>query len=496
MSYCLNPNCQQPQNPETVQFCQNCGSKILLGERYRAIKPIGQGGFSRTFLGVDEYKPSKPYCVIKQFRPQDAGMYNSEKAAELFRLEAIQLEELGKHPQIPELLAHFEQDNRQYLVQEYIDGQNLAQELDEQGAFNETQIRQLLQELLPVLQFVHERLVIHRDIKPENIIRRRLSPTNFGKAKAGELVLVDFGASKSATYSALARTGTVIGSAGYAAPEQTFGKAVFASDLYSLGVTCIHLLTQIPPFDLYDSREGKWVWRDYLVDNPVSPQLARILDKMLSYALAHRYQSAAEVLADLNNSQPDITASFLSSKPTLPPVQLLEAKGAEILQGFQNNPHQRRLGISYGLWAFGFLGFGGLHRFYNGKIFSGLLWFFTYNLFGVGQILDFFLIPTMAEEYEKKIKAKMGLSSAGVPLTEPVGITETVPLPTRERLILKLLQSAYARGGKLSLTQAVMDTGVGFNEVKSILQEMAAAGYVSISNDPVTGIVIYQFNEL
>lgn len=422
-------------------------------------------------------------------------MRNSEKAAELFHLEAVKLEELGKHPQIPELLAHFEQDNRQYLIQEYIDGPNLAQELDEQGAFNETQIRQLLQELLPVLQFVHERLVIHRDIKPENIIRRRVSPTNFGKAKAGELVLVDFGASKSVTYSALPRTGTVIGSAGYAAPEQAFGKAVFASDLYSLGVTCIHLLTQVPPFDLYDSREGKWVWRDYLVNNPVSPQLGRILDKMLSYALAHRYQSAAEVLADLN-SQPDTRAPSLSPEPTLPNVQPLEVKSAEILQAFRDNPRQRRIGISYGLWAFGFFGIGGLHRFYNGKIFSGLLWFFTYNLFGVGQILDLFLIPTMAEEYERKIKAKMGLSSAGVPLTEPTGITETVPLPTRDRLILKLLQSALARGGKLSLTQAVMDTGVGFSEVKSVLQEMVAEGYVSISNDPVTGIVIYQFNEL
>lgn len=492
MSYCLNPNCQQPQNPDTAQFCQHCGSKILLGDRYRAIKPIGVGGFGCTFLGVDEYKPSKPRCVIKQFRPQDTGTRNSEKAAELFRLEAVQLEELGKHPQIPDLLAHFEQDNRQYLVQEYIDGQNLARELDEEGAFNETQIRQLLADLLPVLQFVHDRQVIHRDIKPENIIRRRISPTNFGKAKAGELVLVDFGASKSAAGSALDRTGTVIGSAGYAAPEQAFGRAVFASDLYSLGVTCVHLLTQVPPFDLFDSREGKWVWRDYLVDNPVSPQLGRVLDKMLNSAIARRYQGAAEVLADLNR-QPTAAAKPLPPEPAAPP---LEVKGAEILQSFQQDPHQRRVGISYGLWAAGFVGFGGLHRFYNGKIFSGLLWFCTYNLFGVGQVLDLFLIPTMAEEYERKMKAKMGLSSAGVPLTEPAAIAQTVPLPTRDRLILKLLQAARARGGKLSLTQAVMDTGVSFSEVKSVLQEMAVAGHVSIGNDPATGIVIYQFNEL
>ena len=107
MSYCLNPSCQQPQNPDLTKFCQNCGSKLLLKERYRAIKLIGQGGFGRTFLSVDEDKPSKPPCVIKQFFPQAQGTDSAQKAAELFEQEAVRLDELGKHPQIPELLAHF-----------------------------------------------------------------------------------------------------------------------------------------------------------------------------------------------------------------------------------------------------------------------------------------------------------------------------------------------------------------------------------------------------
>ena len=85
---------------------------MLLGDRYRAIKQIGQGGFGRTFLAVDEYKPSKPYCVIKQFFPQDASF---PKAKPLFQQEAVLQESLGKHPQIPELLAHFEQDERKVL---------------------------------------------------------------------------------------------------------------------------------------------------------------------------------------------------------------------------------------------------------------------------------------------------------------------------------------------------------------------------------------------
>jgi serine/threonine protein kinase len=108
---------------------------LLLAERYRAIKPIAQGGFGRTLLAEDEYKPSKPQCVIKQFYPQ--GQNNAGKAAELFQQEAVRLEQLGKHPQIPELFAHFEQDSRQYIVQELIDGQNLAEELAETAVFGE-----------------------------------------------------------------------------------------------------------------------------------------------------------------------------------------------------------------------------------------------------------------------------------------------------------------------------------------------------------------------
>ncbi len=289
MSYCLNPNCQNSQNLAGTLLCQSCGSKLLLREHYRALKPIGQGGFGRTFLAVDEDKPSKPRCVIKQFFPQTQGTDNTQKAAELFEQEAVRLDNLGRHPQIPNLLAYFIQDGQQYLVQEFIDGQNLAQALAESGVFSETQIRDLLNSLLAALEFIHSHNVIHRDIKPENIIRRC----------DGQLVLVDFGAAKYATGTALARTGTVIGSAGYVSPEQSVGRAVFASDIYSLGLTCIHLLTQVEPFDLYSDSEGDWVWRSYL-NSPVSDELGQILDKMLFSATKRRYQTAGEVLKDLN----------------------------------------------------------------------------------------------------------------------------------------------------------------------------------------------------
>ncbi|MDZ8093601.1 MAG: serine/threonine-protein kinase [Nostoc sp. DedQUE05] len=304
MSYCLNPHCPKPENPNHVNFCVTCGAKLLLKERYRAIKPIGQGGFGKTFLAMDEDKPSKPRCVIKQFYPQSQGTSTLAKAVELFNQEAVQLDELGKHPQIPELLAYFTQEARQYLVQEFIDGQNLAQELAHRGAFSEIEIWQLLNDLLPVLQFCHARHVIHRDIKPENIILRESDR---------KLVLVDFGAAKSATGAALSKTGTTIGSPEYVAPEQMRGRAIFASDIYSLGATCINLLTARSPFDSYDTSNDTWVWQQYL-QTPVSNQLSRILNKMLESIPIRRYQTVDEVLKDLNQ-QPQVAAPAIAPKP-------------------------------------------------------------------------------------------------------------------------------------------------------------------------------------
>src|SRR5919199_1600814 len=169
MSYCLNLRCQKPQNPINARFCSTCGSRLLLGERYRGLKPISQGGIGRTFLAVDEQDTSRRRCIIKQFSPKNHGTTNAEQAAELFRQEAMRLQELGQHPQIPQLLAYFEPDNQSgvssapAIVQTLIEGESLAQKLEAEGAFSETQLRQLLAELLPVLQFVHDRGVIHRD---------------------------------------------------------------------------------------------------------------------------------------------------------------------------------------------------------------------------------------------------------------------------------------------------------------------------------------------
>ncbi len=292
MSYCLNSDCPAPENSPTELNCRACGSLLVLKGRYRAVKPIGQGNFGRTFQAVDESIPSRPPCVIKLFQPQviqsDEAM---RKAIDLFEQEAVQLDRLGNHPHIPDLLAYFILDGKSYLVQKFIDGQDLSDELLRKGAFDEAKIRQLLGDLLPVLDYIHQENVIHRDVKPKNIIRQKSDQ---------KLFLVDFGAVKFVRESGLFKTGTAIGSSGFAAPEQMMGKAVFASDLYSLGATCIYLLTGISPAKLFNIRENVWLWRQAL-KQPLSEGLMQLLDKLLQRLPGQRFGSAALALSALQS---------------------------------------------------------------------------------------------------------------------------------------------------------------------------------------------------
>ncbi|VEP18449.1 Serine/threonine protein kinase [Hyella patelloides LEGE 07179] len=303
MSQCLNPDCLV-KNSEKTQFCRECGAKLLLSDRYRALNILGKGGFGRTFLAIDEQKPSKPRCVIKQFLPQVKSKKGLAKAAELFEREAMRLDELGQHSQIPSLLAFFNQEEQLYLIQEFIDGNDLQKELTIQGVFHEQQIKELLNDMLAVLNFVHSNNVIHRDIKPENIIRRK---------EDNKLVLVDFGAAKSTGGLDTSKTGTIIGSAAYISPEQAAGKPKFASDLYSLGATCLHLLTNTEPTELFDLAEGEWMWREYLEDNDISYELSRVLDKLVEGATKRRFQTVEEVLEALSR-----TSGASHIKPTKP----------------------------------------------------------------------------------------------------------------------------------------------------------------------------------
>ncbi len=331
--YCTRPRCPRPQNYfadlddittlKTTQqkYCTTCGMPLLLDGRYVPVKLLGRGGFGAAFLARDRRIPGMRQCVVKQFQPAGNLSLNQLQQAQLmFEREAEVLSQLGNdHEQIPDLFAFFpvivnglqpeQQDQFFYLVQEYIDGQNLEEELVQQGKFSEQQVLEVLQEILKVLKFVHHRGIIHRDIKPSNIMRRR----------DGRLFLLDFGAVKQVTNAALgsAASSTGIYSMGFAPPEQMAGGQVFPStDLYALAVTILILLTNQEAIQLFDAYSNQWKWRSQVT---VSPRLADILDKMLLPAANQRFQSAQDVLDALNSQAAQAPTQFNSPSVTLPP---------------------------------------------------------------------------------------------------------------------------------------------------------------------------------
>ncbi len=157
--------------------------------------------------------------------------------------------------------------------------------------------------------------------------------------------------------------------------------------------------------------------------------------------------------------------------------------------------NNNRLSTSYILCAFGLLGIGGLHRLYNGRFATGVLWLCTGGLFYVGQLVDVFLMPGMVEEYEARLRSRAGISPFGVPVNQPVVATQ-VQRPNGNQLMIKLIEAAENNGGRLSVTQGVKATGANFAEVETALKEMYKSGYARIDNDPDTGAVTYYFHEI
>jgi serine/threonine protein kinase, bacterial len=298
MSYCLNPNCNNPNNVPEASTCQACGWSLLLRDRYRSSRILGRGGFATTFLAVDEGLPGQPICVIKQLRPVLNAAHILEMSRELFQREAATLGKIGNHPQLPRLLDYFEIDQDFYLIQEYVSGSTLQQEVRRSGQFDESMVVEVLKEVLPILNYLHEQQVIHRDIKPANIIRRTIDR---------KLVLIDFGAVKDQVNQAAANnpenttlTSFAVGTPGFAPPEQMAMRPVYASDVYSLGITCIYLLTGKSPKDLnYSQATGELNWREHV---RLSPRFQRLIEKMLEVSLRDRYQSAREVSQALDDS--------------------------------------------------------------------------------------------------------------------------------------------------------------------------------------------------
>lgn len=294
----------------------------LLDNRYRILQVIGEGAFGKTFLAEDTRTPLNRRCVVKQLKPATNEPVKYQILKERFQREAVMLETLGKtNEQIPNLHAYFTEHQEFYLVQDWIEGENLAQKVKAEGILSESVVCQLLSSLLLVFEFIHAKGIIHRDVKPENIMLR---------ARDGKPVLIDFGAVKEVISSIVDSQGgpdssIIIGTPGYMALEQAAGQPVFSSDLYSLGMTAIFLLTGKRPKELQDPLTGEVKWHQLAI---VSAELRGILDKAIQRFAHDRYQTAG----DMNAALRSLVSTIHNPIPTPPipdppvPVPVLRQK--------------------------------------------------------------------------------------------------------------------------------------------------------------------------
>lgn len=274
----------------------------LLNNRYRILKTLGRGGFGETYLTEDTHMPSGRKCVLKQLKPMVKNPQTPLWIKERFQREAAILEELGEgNEQIPRLYAYFSEDDKFYLVQEWIEGLTLDQYWEQEGNLHRDEVRQILLKLLPVLDYVHSRRMIHRDIKPENIILRRGDKLP---------VLIDFGAVKEAIATEINQNSNSnysasIGTPGYMSSEQAAGRPIYSSDLYSLGMTAIFLLTGKYPHELEtDPINGEILWSEHATN--VDPELIATLDRAIRFHPRDRFSTAREMFDALSEGETQI----------------------------------------------------------------------------------------------------------------------------------------------------------------------------------------------
>ncbi|MBD1814912.1 ABC transporter substrate-binding protein [Microcoleus sp. FACHB-DQ6] len=281
-------------------MCLNPGD--ILRDRYQIIGQLGEGGFARTYTANDALgSPENPLCVVKEIGPPQSNDPEVLQAAQVqFEREARSLISLEQCSRIPRLIEHFQEQGRFYLIQEYIAGNPLNEEIGSGRLFKESEVIELLQDILEVLDCVHKKHIIHRDIKPSNLIRCQ---------RTGKIAVIDFGAVKGISNLAIQGgqiTQTrVIGTDGYMPAEQWINQPRFNSDIYAVGIIGIQAIAGLDIEDfLNHKRTGELVWHYSTDDRPmvqISDKLEKVLNKMVRYHFNHRYQSAADVLQDLRS---------------------------------------------------------------------------------------------------------------------------------------------------------------------------------------------------
>jgi eukaryotic-like serine/threonine-protein kinase len=297
-----------------------------LHSHYKIVKLLGMGRSGAAYLAEDIDLPAHPPCLVKKFKHVDDNSIERLLIQQLFELQSTIFSQVGQHPQIPTLIAKFEEDGDLYLVREYIEGELLSKELAPGLRWSQMQTFDFLMDLMGILSFIHSFRYIHQDINPENLIRRSLD---------GRFSLIGFSAVKDLGriwQKSLNRHRPPVpifnGSPGYIPYEQEQNATQFNSDIYAVGVIAIQALTGKFPVDR-DPRSYELKWRDGV---KLDLRMMDIIDKMVRPDYRDRYQSVLEILADLQSFA--LTQIPPSKSDRLKPHLIFGAATCTLLLGF------------------------------------------------------------------------------------------------------------------------------------------------------------------
>jgi eukaryotic-like serine/threonine-protein kinase len=289
MSYCINPQCLQRENPDYVDNCKTCGTPLCIQGCYRLTQPLRSLECSRYVEVFDIEDAHKGHKVLKVLKTSHE---------ELIRFFVKEVKVLGwlDHPGIPKVepdgyfqLNLAENINLHCLIMEKVEGETLSQWLTLDKPCSVDLVLRWLKELTQILEKVHQDNLFHRDIKPSNIIRR----------PSGQLTLIDFGAVAQITEAFYDQKSSNILTLGYAPPEQFDGQAVPQSDFFALGRTFVHLLTQQHPIDLKEI-DGRIEWRSHL-PSQFPPLLLDLIDDLMHPVVSDRPSSTTEIQQRLDH---------------------------------------------------------------------------------------------------------------------------------------------------------------------------------------------------
>lgn len=291
----------------------------LLDRRYRITKILGSNGLNKTYLAVDTHRPGEPKCVVKELRlPRSQGK-SREMIELIFKKKVEFLEKIGKHDQVPQLLAFFQENQQFYLVEEFIIGHPLSDEIGHGIPIPEDQISKLLHEILEILIFVHGHGIVHRQVRAENLMRRN---------QDGKLVLINFSPVKEINidFQMLKAQRLAAKNGGVNLESEISlefeGSQSYNTDIYGAGLIAIEAITGLPAKDLMEISDDQnpenpiLKWHDQV---KIRPQLLNVLEKMLHPDPSERFQSAPEVLGALKKLKPGSSQSQKVSPPVPPP---------------------------------------------------------------------------------------------------------------------------------------------------------------------------------